>query len=91
MELHTEVLGDTPLAQSKDSITLLASTGVFVATIIGETIQISVPAKTCNDWKRESQFLDLPLMDDVTFKVFVETISRIYSATVAELTEFSHL
>jgi hypothetical protein len=50
--------------------------GVFVAKKEGKCIKISVPGKTQNEWKNDSEFLDLPLMDKETFDNFVETIGK---------------
>lgn len=50
--------------------------GIFVGCIEGECIQISVPARTGNDWKRNTAFLDLPLMDEETFASFKDAICQ---------------
>lgn len=51
-------------------------TGIFIGQRQGETIRVSVPAETENEWALKTAFLDMPLMNQKTFDNFVNAISE---------------
>ena len=50
--------------------------GVFVGQRRGDCIKLSVPAQTEHEWTLKTEFLDLPLMDKLTYSVFVGAIAQ---------------
>lgn len=48
--------------------------GIFIGQRRGDCIKLSIPAQTDNEWKLKTEFLDLPLMDEETYDVFVGAI-----------------
>lgn len=50
--------------------------GVFVARQYGECVGVSVPARTGNDWSKKTEFMDLPLMNEETYRTFVATLAK---------------
>jgi hypothetical protein len=51
--------------------------GVFVGQKCGVCIEVSIPGQTDNDWKVQSSFLDLPLMDEETYENFLECLNKL--------------
>jgi len=53
--------------------------GVFIGYRRGKCAEVSIPAKTPNDWSRDTNFMDLPMMDKETFFEFTSALEQIKS------------
>lgn len=51
--------------------------GVFVGQRRGDCIRVSVPAQTEHDWRLNTQFLDLPLMDEACLVNFISALAKL--------------
>jgi hypothetical protein len=50
--------------------------GLYIARREGDVIKLSIPGQTYNDWRREGDFLDLPMMDKETFSDMVDALTE---------------
>ena len=51
--------------------------GVFVGQRRGDCVRVSVPAQTEHDWGLDTQFLDLPLMDEACLANFISALTKL--------------